>query len=56
MKNNGIRERLDTMPYDKVFFVDGSEESCHATGYEVFVDGEWWNEYIDSTGYCHYGR
>ena len=47
---------LDTMPYDKRFDVDGNSELCHATGYEVFVDGEWWVEYIDSNGVLRYGR
>lgn len=51
------REELDYMPFDKVFEIEeGVEELCHATGYEVFIDGEWWNEYIDRDGYYHYGR
>lgn len=53
MKN---REELEVMPFDKVFDVNGSEELCHATGYEVFYDNEWWNEYIDSDGEIHLGR
>ena len=50
-----IRE-LETMPFDKVFYVDGKEELCHATGYEVYIAGQWWNEYEDSEGNYHYGR
>ena len=48
--------RLDEMPFDKVFSVNGNEELCHATGYEVFKNGQWWNEYEDSEGELHYGR
>ena len=29
---------------------------CHATGDEVVWSGEWWNEYVDSSGVFHYGR
>jgi hypothetical protein len=47
-----IRERLDVMPFDHEF----NGELCHATGYEVFLHGEWWNEYEDSEGELHYGR
>lgn len=43
-------------PYDKAFEVDGHEQLCHATGYEVMIDGELWNEYEDSEGGLHYGR
>ena len=51
------REELGYMPFDKVFVTEnGNEESCHATGYEVFIDGEWWNEYVDRDGNYHYGR
>lgn len=46
------RRKLNEMPFDKVF--DGV--NCHATGYEVFDNGEWWNEYEDSEGGLHYGR
>ena len=35
------RVKLSRMPYDK--FVDG--HFIHATGFEVFVDGEWFLEY-----------
>lgn len=51
-----LRVELDYMPFDKRFDVDGNSELCHSTGYEVFVDGEWWVEYIDSNGDLHYGR
>lgn len=50
-----IRE-LKTMPFDHVFIVDGNEELCHATGYEMLEDGIWWNEYIDHNGEFHYGN
>jgi hypothetical protein len=57
------KQLLDAMPFDKVFYVDGNEEFCHATGYEVYFgeDGtndpaDWWNEYIDSNGDYQYGR
>lgn len=53
-----IRTELENMPYDHVFPVDGNDELCHATGYEVKFYGEdiWWNEYEDSNGELHYGR
>ena len=57
MKNNineGARRQLDEMPYDMSF--DGGFEYCHATGYEVYLDGEWWYEYADEDGGIHYGR
>lgn len=47
---------LETMPFDKVFDVNGNEELCHATGVEVLINGEWWNEYVDSNEDYHYGR
>lgn len=52
------RRKLDFMPFDKGFEVNGNTEFCHATGYEVRFDGEsdWWNEYVDSSGNFHYGR
>ena len=50
------RRRCEKMPFDHVFWVDGREELCHATGWQVlFEDGIWWNEYIDSTGEYQYG-
>lgn len=45
-------EKLDKMPTDKRFDVIDEngvmrhDVLCHATGYEVFIDGEWWNEYV----------
>lgn len=48
--------KLDEMPCDKAFPVDGNIELCHATGYEILLCGEWWNEYQDSEGNYHYGR
>ena len=59
MKNNmGFlrREKLDTMPFDKRFDVDGNEELCHATGYTVFDGTDWWDELVDSNGDLQYGR
>lgn len=35
------RLKLNSMPFDK--FIDG--KFIHATGFEVFVDGEWILEY-----------
>lgn len=29
------------IPFDKEF----RGKTCHATGYEVLIDGKWWNEY-----------
>lgn len=51
-----VKRLLPMMPYDKAFDVDGREELCHATGYEMFDGGVWWNEYIDSEGNYHYGN
>lgn len=56
-----LRRELDSMPFDKVFTVDGNEQFCHATGYEVCEGNpddpaDWWNEYIDSEGGIHLGR
>ena len=56
MTREMTREELNVMPFDKRFDVDGSDELCHATGYEVFYLGEWWNEYVDSNGDIHLGR
>ena len=50
------KRQLPMMPPDKAFEVDGNEELCHATGYEILDNGEWWNEYEDSNGEYHYGR
>ena len=44
------------MPFDRVFWVNDREELCHATGYEVFTMGVWWDEYIDSNDEFHLGR
>ena len=52
-----MRKELISLPFDKRFPVeDGRTELCPSTGYEVFIDGEWWNEYEDSYGNLHYGR
>lgn len=51
-----MERELEEMPFDKAFDVDGNSELCHATGMEVQINGEWWNEYIDSNGEFHYGR
>lgn len=50
------KRELETMPFDKVFETENGTEMCHATGFEVYINDEWWNEYIDSTGEFHYGR
>lgn len=50
------RYELAEMPYDKVFETENGREVCCATGYEVLIDGQYWNEYIDSEGELHYGR
>lgn len=50
------RRVLENMPFDMAFDVDGGNELCHATGYEVFDGVEWWNEYVDHDGCYHYGR
>lgn len=62
MKKDMFR-KLETMPYDHTFNVDGNEELCHATGREVCfagddpgIPGNWWNEYKDRNGCLHYGR
>lgn len=40
------RRPLESMPFDKAFENEnGNEVLCHATGYEVFENGIWWNEY-----------
>ena len=46
----------EVMPFDHTFEVNGREELCHATGMEMFIDGTWWNEYMDSNGDLHYGN
>lgn len=56
LDNMTLTRDLDTMPFDRAFDVNGNEELCHATGVEVFINGEWWNEYIDSNEDYHYGR
>lgn len=56
MERSIIMERMDHMPCDKRFDINGNSELCHCTGYEVCLDGEWWNEYVDSEGGTHYGR
>ena len=54
---DGTRRELDSMPCDHGFWIDEDNyELCHATGYEVAFDDEWWNEYTDSEGDFHYGR
>ena len=50
------KRQLPIIPPDKTFEVNGNEELCHATGYEILENGEWWNEYEDSTGEYRYGR
>ena len=50
------RRALEYMPFDKTFYVDGQPQLCHASGDEVFLDGEWWTVYLDDEGEEHYGR
>ena len=50
------RRRLEDMPFDHVFSVDGNDELCQATGDEVLIGGTWWNEYVDKFGEFHYGN
>ena len=52
------RRKLESMPFDKVFMIDGLDQSCHPTGDEVLFDWDdtWWDEYMDSEGEYHYGR
>ena len=56
-----MTRRTETMPFDKAFEVNGSEQLCHATGWKVCFGNpsdptDWWNEYEDSEGNLHYGR
>lgn len=44
---NGTREWLTAMPFDKLIQTDHGAVMLHATGWEVFVDGEWYDEYYD---------
>lgn len=56
-----MRRKLEVMPFDKRFDVNGNTELCHATGWEV-CDGDpenpadWWEEFVDSNGDFHLGR
>lgn len=55
------RRKLERMPFDKRFDVDGRSENCHATGYEVCWGtpddpSDWWEEYEGSDGSLQYGR
>ena len=47
---------LSEMPFDKVFYVNGNEELCHATGRAVQFENDtvWYKEYVDSEGEYHY--
>ena len=58
MQNNTFefRRRLEKMPFDKCFDVDGNSDLCHATGYEGFDGEDWWDEFVDSNGDFQYGR
>ena len=53
---NYTRREEDTIRFDHAFYVDGHEELCHHTGYEVFIDGIWWGEFEDRNGDLHYGN
>ena len=51
------RRALEEVPFDKRFTIeDGTEALCHATGFEVLFEGEWWNEYEGPDGYFYLGR
>ena len=54
MEKRAIKET----PCDKAFLVNGLQEMCRSTGYEVRFDNDskWWGEYIDSEGKFHYVR
>lgn len=54
--NEGERHELDRMPFDRMFSTSHGDELCHATGWEVFHNGEWWDEFIDFDGEIHLGR
>ena len=44
---NGTRVALEEMPFDR--------NGYHATGDAVFIDGIWWNEYLDEDNEtCYY--
>lgn len=51
-----LKRFCEEMPYDKAFDTENGTELCHATGFEMLIDGVWWNEYVDSTGELHYGN
>lgn len=42
-----IRRALDYIPYDIRLESDNNSYLCHATGYEVYCGGIWWNEFQD---------
>ena len=50
------RFELAAMPMDKMFIINGNAEMCHSTGYEIVIENDTWNEYIDSIGDIHYAR
>lgn len=45
---DGDRERCARMPYDR--------GGMHATGYEVYKDGQWWPEYEGRDGEIYLRR
>lgn len=51
-----FKRELENMPYDRHFSTEIGTMSVHATGYEVLIDGEWWDEYLDPFGEYHYAR
>lgn len=49
------RRKLKEVPQDRIFNTEGGgRERCHATGYEMFFSGHWWQEYEGSKGDLHY--
>ena len=52
----GTYRKLADMPYDTGINTEYGFALCHAIGYEVYLDGEWWNEYQSPDGEYHYRR
>lgn len=50
------RRESDSIAYDRAFTVDGNEELCHHTGYEVYDEDlkMWFYEFEDHNGEMHY--
>lgn len=50
------RRESDHITYDRSFYVNGHEELCHHTGYEVYDENckMWFYEFVDHNGEMHY--